>query len=113
MKRLILRILGWSCFVYDKVTIYQRKRLVDQTILIDVLDDTKSRRTWCDDRNLAIFIEDAPFKGIYGVEQVSEVARFNGWLFGNKSANIRVASDALSVRGLTQLIVELNRVGKR
>lgn len=113
MKRFLLKLLGWACFVYDKVSIYQRNCLVDQTIISEVLDATKSRRVWCGDRRLTIYIEGSPFVGVYGVEQTVEVARFDGWLFRGKSANIRIASGSLSVARLTDLIVELNRVSPK
>ena len=113
MKRLILRILGWFCFVYDKVSIYQKGCLVDQTLIIDALEVTKAKRTWCEDRRLSIFIEPTPFQGIYGVKQTVEVARFDGWLFRRKSANIRIAADSLSSRRLIRLLTELNRVNPK
>lgn len=113
MKRLILRLLGWSIFVYDKVWICQRNCLIDQTIISEVLDATKSRRTWCKDSRLSIYVERRPFIGVYGVEQTVEVARFDGWLFRGKSANIRIAASSLSVSRLTDLIVELNRVSPK
>ena len=113
MKKWIMRLLGWSLFVYDKVCIYQKNCLVDQTIIVDAIEATKQRRTWCPDARLSIIVEPQEFRGIYGVNQTIEVARFDGWLFRGKSANIRIAARSLTLRRLTQLIVELNRVGPK
>jgi hypothetical protein len=113
MKRFILRILGWYCFVYDRVCIYQKGCLVDQTLITDALDVTKPKRSWCDDRSLSIFVEPVPFRGVYGVKQTAEVARFDGWLFRRKSANIRIAAESLSSRRLVRLLTELNRVSPK
>lgn len=111
MKRLIWRLLGWGIFVYDKVSIFQKNCLVDQTLIQDALDATKSKRVWCEDRDLSIFIEPAPFKGIYGVEQTVEVARFNKSLLRRRSANIRIASTMVNLPVILKVISELNRDG--
>ena len=113
MRRIFWGILGWGLFVYDKVSIFQKKCLVDQTIIAEALELTKAKRTWCEDKRLSIYIEPQPFKGIYGVDQTVEVARYDGWLFRGKSANIRIAADSLTLTGLIGLIGELNRVSPK
>lgn len=113
MKRLIWRLLGWGLFVYDKVSIFQKNCLVDQTIVAEALEITKAKRTWCEDRRLSIFIEPAPFRGVYGVTQTVEVARFDGWIFRGKSANIRIAAESLTLNRLVDLIGDLNRVSPK
>lgn len=111
MIRLILIALGWRGFKYSGVSIWQRRCLVDQTIVKKVVDDTTKKRLWCDDGKLNIFIEPFPFRGIYGTVQSLEVARFVS-IFGRKSANIRVCAGSLSYDSIYRAIEELNRDDK-
>lgn len=113
MKRLFWSLLGWGLFVYDRVSIFQKRCLVDQTVISEVLDLTKSKRTWCEDRRLSIFVEPYPFKGIYGVNQTVEVARFEGGFLRPRSANIRITAESVKVSVLVDLIGELNRVNPK
>jgi len=109
MKRLIWRLLGWGIFVYDKVSIFQRNCLVDQTMIQEALDVTKSKRSWCKDTHLSIFIEPTSFRGIYGLQQTVEVARFDKGFLRSRSANIRIAAPMVKLPVLIDVISELNR----
>lgn len=112
MMGFILRLLGWRLFRYGGVRIYQRRCLVDQSVVAKAIDDTAKKRSWCPDSGLSIFIEPQEFVGIYGTVQNVEVTRFSGIFSRSKSANIRLASAAVKYQRVVDAIMEISRDSK-
>jgi hypothetical protein len=112
MMKLVLKLLGWCFFGYKNISIYQRNCLVNQTLIQKAIDDTGKKRTWCEDRDLNIFVEAEDFRGIYGTIQKLEVTRFQGLFRRRNSANIRVSASHLSYDVMVKAIKELSRDDK-
>lgn len=100
-------VFGWRRFSVGPIKVFQRNVLVDQTVILDALNATKSVRDWCDDESLSIFIEEKPFSGGYGTTAKAELARFRR--FG-KSASLTICASSVTYERMVELLRGLSRV---
>ena len=103
----MFRLLGWSVFRYGDVWIYQRGALVNQLEIVNALDATDTKRSYCDDDRFEIFVEDDRFEGVNGATARAELVRFKG---RNPRALLRVSPSGVEFAFLVDLIGGLARV---
>lgn len=106
MRTLMLWMMGWRVFTFAGVTVCQRNRAIDQTAIVSALEASKSRRTWCKDSHLTLYVEDGPFVGYYGSTATGEVLRYSR--FGRR-ATVRVSAARLYHESLVEMLWELGR----